>query len=489
MEASPKTRAPTDQQGAETRHRADADWAPLLGMILVGVAALAAARPLSDNSFLTHLATGRLILDSGELPTVDPYTFTGAGEPWIAQSWLFSVVYGVVELVGGGLGLRLLHVGLVAALVTLVWWLTSHAPAPTTRLVVAAPVVLLGLTRWTERPLLAGLIGLALVLAALQGRIDPRLMVPVFWVWVNSHGSFPLALALLGAAGVGKFLDREPVGPTLRVAGWSGLGILLAGLNPYGARLWTFPVELMTRSGVLRDMVREWQPIGVDQPSSMIFLVMVLLAVIGASRDRRWSEVLPALGFTVGAVLSVRNTGPATLVLIPVLARGLAGEEIGRLPQLTAATAHRATRALGAGFAALVAIMILATPTWDWEGYPVSSLAFAESQGLTDPDVHLVARDFVGNARTFREGAHAAVFIDDRYELHSEQLMVDQARLMAGSGWEAILDRHEADAILWELETPLGEALVLSADWVSVETEPGWVLACRRGSRVEAACR
>ncbi|MFN7151479.1 MAG: hypothetical protein ACK4V6_18620, partial [Microthrixaceae bacterium] len=35
-------------------------------MALVGgVAALVAARPLADNSFLTHLATGRLILDQG----------------------------------------------------------------------------------------------------------------------------------------------------------------------------------------------------------------------------------------------------------------------------------------------------------------------------------------------------------------------------------------------------------------------------------------
>ncbi|MCP5029189.1 MAG: hypothetical protein GY929_23185 [Actinomycetia bacterium] len=458
-------------------------------MILVGVAGVAAARPLSDNSFLTHLATGRLILDTGELPSVDPYTFTGGGEPWIAQSWLASVVYGVVELVGGGLGLRLLHGGLIVSLAVLVWWLTSRAPAPTTRLVVAAPVVLLGLTRWTERPLLAGLIGLALVLAALQGRIDPRLLVPVLWVWVNSHGSFPLAVALLGAAVVGQLLDREPVAATLRVAGWAGLGILLGGLNPYGTRLWTFPVELMARSGLLRDMVREWQPIGLDQPSALIFVVMVLLAVIGVSRDRRWAEVLPAIGFTIGAILSVRNTGPATLVLIPVLARGLAGEEIGRLPQLSAPTARRASVAVGAGLAAIAALMMMVTPTWDWDGYPVTSLAVADARGLTGPDVRLVARDYVGNARTFREGAHRSVFIDDRYEMHSDQLILDQVELMAGTGWERILDRYEADAVLWETETPLGEALAASSDWVSIETEPGWLLACRRGSRIEGSCR
>ena len=31
-----------------------------------------ALRPISDNSFFTHVATGRIILDSG-IPTTDPY--------------------------------------------------------------------------------------------------------------------------------------------------------------------------------------------------------------------------------------------------------------------------------------------------------------------------------------------------------------------------------------------------------------------------------
>ena len=41
--------------------------------VVVLAGALIGARPLRDNSFFTHLATGRLILAEG-MPTADPYS-------------------------------------------------------------------------------------------------------------------------------------------------------------------------------------------------------------------------------------------------------------------------------------------------------------------------------------------------------------------------------------------------------------------------------
>src|SRR4051812_27067033 len=52
--------------------------------------------PLDDNSFLTHLAAGRLILHSG-IPRVDPFSSTALGTPWVVQSWLVAALYGVAE--------------------------------------------------------------------------------------------------------------------------------------------------------------------------------------------------------------------------------------------------------------------------------------------------------------------------------------------------------------------------------------------------------
>ncbi len=309
------------------------------------------------------------------------------------------------------------------------------------------------------------------------------------WVWVNSHGSFPLAFLLVGAWLVGALVDRRGVGPALTTLAWVVAGVLVAGLNPYGPRLWVFPFQLMGRSDMLREYVKEWQPAGIGETSAMIFAVIVLLAVLAASRTRRWAEVLPAVGFALGAFMSIRNTAPATIVMIPVLVRGLTGEEIGRLPSMSAATARRVIAALTGAFALGVVAVLAVAPSWDWEGYPTVSLDKATDLGLTDPSFRLVARDFVGNLRAFREGANQSIFIDDRYELHDEELISDMARLLTGISWEEILDRYRADVVLWEADTELGQALAESDQWETVESEPGWIMACRRDSRVGPACR
>ena len=59
--------------------------APLL--IGFAVLALAAFSPaaLNDGDTWTHVATGQWILAHGAIPRVDPFSYTFAGQPWIAH--------------------------------------------------------------------------------------------------------------------------------------------------------------------------------------------------------------------------------------------------------------------------------------------------------------------------------------------------------------------------------------------------------------------
>ena len=126
---------------------------------------------LHDNSFLTHVATGRLILAHG-LPTHDPYSFTAHGDPWVVESWFASLCYGVVEKVAGGHGLQVLHAALAAVLAGLVWLLTRPAQTLVGRILAAAVVLAVGTGYWTPRPLLIALRWGALALAvAGDGRL------------------------------------------------------------------------------------------------------------------------------------------------------------------------------------------------------------------------------------------------------------------------------------------------------------------------------
>src|SRR5713226_2757624 len=100
VDGSPPLASPADSAAETARGR----WQPstatvaAIGFALAGL--VAGLRPIHDNSFLTHLATGRLLLH-GTFPRHDPYSFTAHGTSWIVESWLPSLGYAAIEKVLG----------------------------------------------------------------------------------------------------------------------------------------------------------------------------------------------------------------------------------------------------------------------------------------------------------------------------------------------------------------------------------------------------
>src|SRR5260370_18082201 len=48
---------------------------------------------LGDSDTFWHIAAGKWILDQHAFPSVDIYSFTKTGAPWISTSWLPAVLY------------------------------------------------------------------------------------------------------------------------------------------------------------------------------------------------------------------------------------------------------------------------------------------------------------------------------------------------------------------------------------------------------------
>ena len=83
-------------------------------------------KPLDDNSLFTHVATGRIIFQSG-FPHADPYLFTPHEPSWVVQSWLASVVYWTIVRTWAFAGLLTLTAALTAVLALLVVRLSRPA--------------------------------------------------------------------------------------------------------------------------------------------------------------------------------------------------------------------------------------------------------------------------------------------------------------------------------------------------------------------------
>lgn len=449
------------------------------GAVFAFLGFLMGSARLGDNSLLTHIATGRLLVHGklgslwGGMP--DPYTTTSRGSSWIVQSWLASLFYGVVDEVGGGSALRI-SFGVTTALLTwLVWKLADSAQSFTVRVAVCGVVVAVGTTAWSPRPLLIGLVLMAVVMLALEGRVDPRWLVPAMWVWVNSHGSFPLAAVVVAAAALGRRLDGEDPQRELRVLRFTVLGTVLGGLlNPVGPKLLLFPLELLGRSDVLHSII-EWRSPDFSLFWTRIFLLLIICAIIGFMRRPSYRSALPTIVVVAASLLAARNIAVALVVMVPALARGIDG--LGSIDGTRRTPVFRAIPVVLAVAVACISVGSSGQPAYDLGMYPVEAVDWLDQRGFVGRDIDLVHQDFVGNYLELRYGTDAGVFFDDRFDLHSDELIGRYRSLASGTaGWDKGLD--DAAAVLWERNTPVESLLRLSGEWTIAWQDDDWFVAC-----------
>ena len=460
------------------RLRRPPSLAGLVGAVIVLAGLFIGLSPLDDNSFFTHLATGRLILDGHSVPTHDPYSFTAPGHEWVVQSWLASVLYAGAERVAGAAGVVLL-VGLTAmALAAIVWVLTRPADTVTGRIAVAAVIIAVGAGSWVERPLLFGLLALALALLAAEGRLDPRWLLPAFWVWTNVHGSYPLGIVALALLAAGRRLDGEPWAVELRALKWAAGGALLGMVGPLGLNVLTFPIELLRRQDVLHDVL-EWQAPRFEAAGQRVFLIQIALVLVALTRRPSWRLALPAVVFIPAALLGSRNVVVASLVLTPGVAAAAAG--LGSIRGEERKPIFRVV------LVALVALGLLASAgrlggqTVRLRPYPVAAVTWAGAQGALGTDARVVTQDFVGNYLEVRFGTAVRTFIDDRYDMYPSDVVNDYTTLLkGGAGWQDVLAKWSATSVLWERRQPLAELLMVSPAWHIIYSDELYVIAAPR---------
>lgn len=451
-----------------------------LGLLVVSVGVIAGTGVLFDNSFLTHLATGRLIWSGHGIPRSDPYTFTAGGEPWVVQSWFASVIYGGIDRLAGLQGLRL-HFGITTgALAGALWLLTRAARSPLNRLVAVLPVLLMGAFGWAHRPYLYGLLCLAATLLAAEGAIAPRWLLIVGWLWVNTHGSWPYGLVVLALIAVGARGDGTAPSLERRCAAWLAAGFAAAVVNPYGLKLLAFPLVALERREAFAT-IREWKPPTFDEPDQLAFIAVVAAGIFAIARRPKWRSAVPFTAFVVAALLSSRNLPIAAMVALPGIAAGLAAD-----PQRAPRVPARPIAALAVGLALVGFGSIPTTDDFGDEPYPVAAYAWLASHGVSPTEATIIAQDYVGNWLEGRYGSRARVFVDDRMEVIPLQAVRDHRTLSAGEpGWEEALQRYSPDAVVWERELPLGELLRVSGDWRIVHSDEKFVVALP--VRVDAA--
>jgi hypothetical protein len=392
---------------------------------------------------------------------------------------LASGLYGLLDELWGLGAIRALMVLTGLALGALTWALTARAPSALVRFGLSAAVLAIGSTGWTHRPLLLGLVALGLVLLAAEDRLRPAFLVPIGWLWVNVHGSWPLGVVALACLWAGARLDGGDGAVERRALTWFGGGVVLGAINPYGPAQLLFPVRLLSRRESL-DGIVEWQAVDFSRLTDWIFLAFLLVGVLALCRRPSWRLALPLVVFGAAAITGVRNIPVAALVLLPGMAGAL--DDLGGLRADARSPLARPLLLAGLLVGVLALVSVGRTDHLDDAAYPVAADAWLRENDLDPASHRIIARELVGNWFEFRDGATGNVFMDDRVEVLPVEVVADHRTLLRGlPGWDRVLDEHAADAVLWQVDSPLAELLELSPDWSIVYADDDWFVAVPAG--------
>ena len=465
-------------------------YAPIM-WLFAGLSALIAAAPISDNSFLTHLATGRLIVDSG-LPQQNPFLYSSTAFP--VPSYWWSILLGAVDWAGGAIGLRLLTAALAGLLGALLVRMAASAEA--TELVASASpsaaevtqdgsslpgllAVLLPaglgficlLSFLNGRPHLIGFVLLALMVLVWKEGRSPWWLLPIFAVWVNVHGSWLYGLIVLGMFLVATTIDSRKLMPKqFALAGTAVLGVVIGGaLYPDRFALLLLPAKQFG-DPIEREALQsyqEWGRVGFDEPMLWMMLAIAILAIFGCIRQRRYAMtvmvgLLVVLGFS-----GLRLVPIAAVALLPFAAIGLRGIGTVGLPS------GRMAKAVG-GFGLLLCLAAGARcvigPSYQLNAFPVAAVDWLEARDLVGNDTRVTTHDFAGNYLEWRYGDQANTWVDDRPGAATMVAYVNMLRL--SEGWQKSLAGSKGDVLIWRTSDKLTEQLKQDPKWV-VGTQAG----------------
>src|SRR3954469_17257036 len=307
---------------ASPRHRA-----PSLESLFVATLALfgfrLGSRPIGDNSMFVHLRTGIDMARTGAIPRRDPYSFTARGHPWVVQSWLPEGTYGWGHELGA-YRLVVVEQPILMAVLAVLLALLARAGTPLRTALAAGIAVGAGAAYWVPRPLMFGLICMALTVLVVERRWSRWWLIPILWVWVSSHGSFILAVAWLGGRGVGEAIDKKGwPSESVHYAVGMVAGLAVSVLNPLGPKLLTFPLAVQQKASVFKTIV-EWHSPNFQTAAgefTLVFLVIALLVFF--RRGIRWSDAVPIVGMLAASLIAQRNLPLAAVVMAPALGRAL----------------------------------------------------------------------------------------------------------------------------------------------------------------------
>ena len=310
--------------------------------MLIVLTALTVRGRFDDPDLWWHLKMGQIIWTTHSIPTHDLFSYTANQQTLVPQEWLAQVsIYSAYKL-GVYSGLMLWFFLLSFALVVAGYILCRiYSGNAKVAFVGAMTIWYFGTIGFEIRPQMFSYILLvAELLLICAGRTrNPAWFAGlpfVFLIWINSHASFVVGIAVAGAYLVGSFFEFE-VGALIshrwnpqhrRSFIWSFLfSIVTLFINPAGFKQIFYPFDTLMNMKLLMANVQEWAPLKLTEARGIgllaVLFCMVLL-IAARKTDIHLDEVLMLVAGTWMAVGHIRMLVIFGILVAPTLSRQLA---------------------------------------------------------------------------------------------------------------------------------------------------------------------
>ena len=462
----------------------------VLTCIILTLVFITAHGKVADPDIWWHLHNAEFLVQNHSLPHSDTYSFTVPGHSWMNHEWLADLPYYFAWKLWDLRGLDAVAVSLLSLIYLGVLYLSWKETGNFKAAVLAtAYAIFLGRVSFGPRTILFGYAYLVVLLIVLQRfrqkeRAALWMIPPMFCLWINTHGSWSLGMIIFTMIVAGGLVPvrwglieselwTRPQRIKLLLTWVTSVAMLF--VNPYGARLVFYPLDMAYRQKTNIEHVAEWVSVNFHDfrgKMVIVLLVILLLSMLLRPRRRSLTEVMLVLFALYSGLTYVRFLFLAGVLLAPVLAK--------ILDFVPPYRAELDTPVLNA-FAILLMIVGIA---YFWpkeselqakvnEQYPVGAITYLQSHPASGPMVNY----YLWGGFTNWKDPKLKVFVDGRADIFDYSgVFTDYLNLLALQQPDAILDKYKARYVLFPHNEPLTCLLEHSSHWKTVFSDQNSVL-------------
>lgn len=467
-----------------------------LAVVFLGIFAMA-ARNVLDPDIWWHLKTGQYIAEMKGVPRTDPFSYTRAGQPWVAHEWLTDLFLYEAKVCMGWGGLILIFAGILSA--TFFFLYLRCGPAPYIAGAATLAAAWSTMPVWGVRPQVLSLLLTSLWLLILDcAEKNPKLLwwtLPLTLLWVNLHAGFALGLVLSGLFIVGELTEAalnfsKRQNPRLRTAAFVLLlDLLVVPLNPNGWHMFWYPVETL-RSRAMQSYITEWASPNFHRMEYLPFLLLLLatLAMLGWSRQKvRPRDLLLLLVSLYAGLESIRMIPLFVLVAVPLISN-----RIGDWPRRNSALQPQTTSRTLTNCAIITMLAVFTVihsmevirdqPQAEMQHFPLRASIFLESHR---PSGRIFNFYDWGGYLIWKLYPGTQVFIDGRADVYGEEVLHEFAdTIQFKDGWQRTLGAWNISTVLVPVSSALATGLRGAPQW-KVEYEDSQAIIMTRHDSTE----